>query len=57
VEIASRDPKTVLRPAQLHVALCQFGHSHECDAVPVLHGRQGVGVGCFHGTPNATKQI
>jgi hypothetical protein len=39
-EIAFRDPKTVLRSAQLHVALRQFGDRRERDAMPVLHGRQ-----------------
>ena len=56
-EIAFRDLKTVLRSAQLHVALRQFGDRRERDAMAVLHGRQGVGVGCFHGPPNATKQV
>jgi hypothetical protein len=56
-EIAFRDLKTVLRSAQLHVALRQFGDRRERDAVPVLHGRQGVGVGCLHGSPNAAEQV
>ena len=56
-EVAFRDLKTVLRSAQLHVALRQFGDCRERDAMPVLHGRQGVGVGCFHRPPNATEQV
>jgi hypothetical protein len=55
VEVAFRDLKMSLCPAQLHVALRQFGDRRERDAMPVLHGRQSVSVGCFHGPPNATE--
>jgi hypothetical protein len=37
--------------------LRQFGDRHERDAMPVLHSRQGVGVGGFHGPPHATEQV
>jgi|SRR5882757_985526 len=48
--------KTVLDSAQLHVALRQFGHRRECDAVPVLHGCQ-CGIGGFHRPSNTTEQV
>ena len=56
-KIAFRDPKTVLGAAQLHVALRQLGGRRQRDAVPVLHGRQGGGIGGFHRPPNATEQV
>jgi hypothetical protein len=56
-KIAFRDHKTVLRSAQLHIALRQFGDRRERDSVPVLDGRQGAGVGCFHRPPDATEQV
>jgi hypothetical protein len=56
-KIASCDPETVLHSPQLHITLCQFGDCGERDAVPVLHSRQGVGVGGFHSAPNAAEQV
>ena len=56
-EIAFRNPETVLRSAQLNITLRQFGDCCERDAMPVLHGRQRVGVGRFHGAPHATEQV
>ena len=56
-QMAFCDLKTILRSAQLHVALRQFGDRRERNAVAVLHGSQGVGVGGFYGPPNATEQV
>jgi hypothetical protein len=56
-KVPLRDPKTVLDPAQLHVALRQFGDRRERDAVPVLYGRKGGGIGGFHRPPNAAEQV
>jgi hypothetical protein len=56
-EIAFRDLEAVLRSAQLHVALCQFGYRGKCNSVPVLNGCERAGVGCFYGPSHATEQV
>jgi hypothetical protein len=35
----------------------QFSDRRERDAVSELYSRQGVGVGGFHGAPNAAEQV